>query len=185
MNGSANTTWQTELMARYPELFRQEFCGRVTEPGYPTVGDGWRDLVEKTVVRIAAAIAGVPGASLKIGQIKEKLGTLRVYLDSAGGPSNPVNAALDEALALGEARSACTCETCGSEGQLFKSGGWFNTACDYHGKGHPVQLKPGLANVHLGWSFVSGERVLRAKRYIRKTDRFEEVDPSSLKLGEG
>jgi hypothetical protein len=185
MSATIHVTWQTELMARHPELFRPEFCGRVTEHGYPTVGDGWRDLVEKAVARMAAANAVVPGASLKIGQIKEKFGTLRVYLDSHRGLSNPVTAAIDEIIAFAEARSACTCETCGSEGQLFKSGGWFNTACDYHGKGYPMQRKRVLENVHLGWDFVTGKRVLQAKRYIRKTDRFEEVDVSTLHLGEG
>jgi hypothetical protein len=185
MSATIQATWQTELMARYPGLFKQEFCGRVTKPGYPAVGDGWRDLVEKAVARMAAAIAGLPGASLKVVQAKEKFGTLRVYLDSRRGLSNAVNALIDEAIALAEARSACTCETCGNEGRLFKHGSWLHTACGDHGKGKPVPQKPSLQNVHVVWSVTDGKRMLRAKRYVRATDRFEEVDPSTLNLDEG
>jgi hypothetical protein len=186
MNAAIHATWQTELMARHPELFKQEFCGRVTKPGYPTVGDGWRDLVETAVGRIAVAIAVAvaPRRLVKVGQIKEKFGTLRVYLDSRRNFSDPINAAIDEAIELAEARSACTCETCGSEGRLFKHGGWLHTACDYHGRGHPVPQKQGLENVHIVWSVSGGKRVLRTKRYVRATDTFEEIDPSTLNLDE-
>jgi hypothetical protein len=83
MSGSpTNPTWQAQLVARYPALFNQEINGRVTAPGFPSVGDGWRDLVETAIGRIATAVAAVSGGSLKIGQIKEKFGTLRVYLDN-------------------------------------------------------------------------------------------------------
>jgi hypothetical protein len=49
-------------------------------------------------------------------QIKEKFGTLRFYWD--GTLSSEATAQVEEAIALAEARSACTCELCDAEGQL-------------------------------------------------------------------
>jgi hypothetical protein len=86
MSGNqTNPAWQVQLVARYPTLFNQEFNGRVTAPGYPAVNDGWRDLVETAIGRIASAVTAAPTGSLKIGQIKEKFGTLRLYLDNRSG----------------------------------------------------------------------------------------------------
>jgi hypothetical protein len=185
MSGNPTTpTWQSQLVARYPALFNQEIHGRVIAPGYPSVGDGWRDLVETAVGRIATAVAAAPQGSLKLGQIKEKFATLRIYLDRRRALSDQTNAAIDEAIELAEARSACTCETCGAEGRLFKSGGWFVTACDAHGKGKPVSKHSGVENLHITHRLVDGKRVVRARRYIRATDSFEEVDPSTLHFDE-
>jgi hypothetical protein len=185
MSGSPTTpTWQSQLVARYPDLFNQEIYGRVIAPGYPGVGDGWRDLVETAMGRIAGAVAAAPRGSVKLGQVKEKFATLRIYLDRRRALSDQANAAIDEAIELAEARSACTCETCGAEGRLFKSGGWFMTACDAHGKGKPVPQKTGLMNLHVTRGIVDGKRVIRTQRYVRATDTFEEIDPSTLNLGE-
>jgi hypothetical protein len=41
-----------------------------------------------------------------------------------------------------------------------------------------------LENVHVVYRIVDGEPVPRARRYIRATDSFEVVDPSTLYLGE-
>jgi hypothetical protein len=141
-SNQSNRTWQAELVARYPNLFNEEFNGRVTAPGYPTCGDGWRDLVQTAVGRIASAVAAAPNGSLKVGQIKEKFATLRVYLDSRNGLPEASRAAVDEAISLAEARSACTCETCGEPGRLYKNGGWFLTACEQHAKGKAVEVRP-------------------------------------------
>jgi hypothetical protein len=150
MSGNqSNRTWQAQLVARHPGLFNQEINGRVIAPGYPMVGDGWRDLVETAIGRIASAVAAAPAGSLKIGQIKEKFATLRVYLDGSKGLPESTNAAIDEAIDLAEARSACTCETCGEPGRLFKIAGWYKTACDAHGEGQPVRERPSLQNTRL------------------------------------
>jgi hypothetical protein len=104
-------------MRRYPQLFEGS--------GYPTVGDGWRDLLERALARIAAAVARGPAESgIKIVQIKEKYGTLRIYYDSHK-LSKKASAVVDEAIELAEARAACTCDECGAEGRLYDSGGWY------------------------------------------------------------
>jgi hypothetical protein len=116
MSGSPTTpTWQSQLIARYPDLFNQEIHGRVIAPGYPSVGDGWRDPVETAIDRIATAVAAAPAGSFKFGQIKEKFATVGIYLDRRRALSDMTGAAIDEAIELAEARSACTCETCGAE----------------------------------------------------------------------
>jgi len=55
-------------------------------------------------------------------QIKEKFGTLRVYLSST---TEKVVAAVQYAELL----SSCTCETCGRPGER-RGGGWISTLCD-------------------------------------------------------
>ena len=60
--------WRTELIEAHPNLFDIDH-GQVRRSVYPTAGDGWRELVERAVERIATAVAA---ASLRITQIKEK-----------------------------------------------------------------------------------------------------------------
>jgi hypothetical protein len=92
---------------------------------------------------------------------------------------------VEDAVDLAEARSACTCEACGEPGRLFKRGGWFMTACEAHGEGAPVTgHRPDMENVHVVWRFVDGKRVVSARRYLRDTDTFVDVDPSTLDLDE-
>jgi hypothetical protein len=115
MSGNqTNRTWQAELVDRYPGLFNQEINGRVMAPGYPNTGDGWRDLVETAIGRIAAAVAAAPSGSLGITQIKEKFGALRLYWHGRNNLPETTCAAVAEAVHLAEARSACTCETYGA-----------------------------------------------------------------------
>jgi hypothetical protein len=172
--------WRTELVEAYPDLFHPSGNPPGAQ-GYPCVGYGWRDLLERACVRIRAAVQA-NGGRFKLTQVKEKFATIRIYWD--GTLSRESAARVDEAIELAEARSACTCETCGEPGRLFKRGGWFVTACDEHGNGEPVAERRDLKNVHVVYRIVDGEPVPRARRYIRATDSFEEVDPSTLDLDE-
>jgi hypothetical protein len=47
--------WQSDLIKLYPRLFTFTENGQSFAPGCPSVGDGWRELVETAVERIAAA----------------------------------------------------------------------------------------------------------------------------------
>jgi hypothetical protein len=47
---NAERTWQADLVARYPHFFNLTENGQTSTPGWPTVGDGWRELVETAVV---------------------------------------------------------------------------------------------------------------------------------------
>src|SRR4051794_31254962 len=80
----AERTWQDDLLARHPRLFNLTEHGLTYTPGYPTCGDGWRDLVERGVGRIADTLAAAPSASVTIVEIKSKYATLRMYWHGAG-----------------------------------------------------------------------------------------------------
>jgi hypothetical protein len=175
--------WQSDLIERYPRLFTVTENGQTYAPGCPSVGDGWRELVETAVGCIADAIAAAPDC-LRIVQIKEKYATIRIYWWPGPGFTDAMHVAVEEAVDLAKARSACTCETCGEPGRLFKRGGWFITACDEHSEGEPVVQRRDLENVHVVYRIVDGEPVRRARRYIRATDSFVDVPSGSLGIEE-
>ncbi len=83
------------------------------------VGDGWAPLLEKAFKRFML-LEEKP----LLAQVKEKFGTLRLYLDNA----------TDEAYKIAEEaeeESEHTCEICGEPGKL-RTDGWFVTYCDFH-----------------------------------------------------
>ena len=181
----AGQTWQAKLVARYPLFFHViTEQGRTHTPGGPTCGDGWRELVETAVGRIADALAAAPPARVVTGQSRKN-----TRLCACTGHGKDLDAATEravkEAVALAEARSACTCETCGKPGRLFKRGGWYLTACDEHAKGDLVPAKPGFENVHIVRTVDAGRiRIVSCRRYIRETDTFVDIDPHSLGIEE-
>jgi hypothetical protein len=177
-------SWQDDLVARHPTLFLLTENGQTYTPGWPTVDDGWRELVETAVGRIADAVSVAPPARVAIVQIKTKYGTLRLYwhgkdMDAA------TEHAVEEAVALAEARSACTCENCGRVGVLHARGDWLSTACPDHARGEPVPVAPGFENLHIVQTFNAGRYpIASCRRYVRETDSFVDVDPKSLGIEE-
>jgi len=185
MSGNSNRTWQAALLARYPTLFIEEFGGRISTPGYPTCGDGWRDLVETAIGRIATAVAAAPPGSVGIDQIKEKFAGLRLYWHGRNNLPEATCAAIEEAIYLAEARSACTCEQCGEPGRLYDKGGYVFTACDQHAQGKAVEVRPDRENVHIVRTLKDGKlSIVSCRRYVRETDSFVDVSPSELGLKE-
>jgi hypothetical protein len=174
--------WRDLLVARYPRLF---LSGDGTSiQGYPSVGDGWRDLVERAADRIADTLAAARSGSVTIVQIKEKFGTARIYWTGAG-LTKAAEDTIAEAVALAEARSASTCEICSDAGGLYHVGGQLQTACVKHAKGRPVPVLPGWENVHLVRGTRNGNfAILQCRRYDRETDSFVDVDPSDLGIEE-
>jgi hypothetical protein len=179
------TTWRDRLVEQHPSLFEMQLHGRIVTPGHPEVGDGWRDLVETAIGRIASAVSATPVGSLQIGQIKQKFGTLRLYWNTRKGLPEATCAAIDEAICLAEARSACTCETCGAEGGLYDKSGRMFTACDKHAQGKAVKARPGHDNIHIVRTLKDGRLgIISCRRYVRETDSFVDVSPSDLGLKE-
>lgn len=177
-----NTSWRRRLVDRFPDLFLSMESGRTSTPGYPAVGDGWRDLVEVAVERIAAA---APGGGFRIEQIKEKYGTLRLYVCRTGGSGPTASDAVEEAVALAEARSACTCEQCGKEGALYSAGSWLVTACSDHARGEKIPVREGFDNILIVRSYRGGQLpIVTCRRYDRVDDRFIDVDPATLGIEE-
>ncbi|WP_158670671.1 hypothetical protein [Bradyrhizobium guangdongense] len=172
--------WRAELLHAYPDILHP-----VGNPpharGWPEVGDGWRDLLERCCGRIRAAIQADRGA-FRATQIKEKFGTLRFYW--TGSLSLSANAEVQEAIDLAEARSACTCEVCGEPGRLYGPG-WLTTRCTAHAEGRrPEEIRPGFENILVEERYVGERRVVHCRRYDRENDVFINVDPASLGIEE-
>jgi hypothetical protein len=156
----AKHSWQSHLVARYPNLFNLTEHGRTYTPGYPACGDGWRELLETVVARIADTLTAAPSSGLvTIVQVKEKYGTLRFYWHGKD-LSAAAEHAIEDAVAKAEARSACTCEVCGRVGVLHARGDWLATACAEHAKGVPVPIEQGWENLHLVRGYRDGKSAL-------------------------
>jgi hypothetical protein len=166
--------WRIALIEAHPKLFHPSKAHPERVNGYPACRDGWRDLLERACARIEAALAD-GGGTFTARQIKEKFGALRFYWGGTVPPE--VRLRIDEAIALAEARSACTCETCGEPGRLYQISGWYTTSCRAHAQAdvEPVPVKPGRENVHIVAVAKPGGFRRVPRRYDRATDSFVDV----------
>jgi hypothetical protein len=174
-------TWQQLLVQKHPQLFIRSFRGLPFSPGYPVCPDGWRDAVIRVVERVSDAATG---HSVYFRRISEEHGRLRIYWNAEAALPKHVERAIEEAIELSEARSACTCATCGADARLFSSRGRLVTCCQEHARGAAVPVCPGAENLHLVRKFVGDNRCIIACRlYDRMNDRFVDIDPSSVGVG--
>lgn len=174
--------WREDLLARYPAMFG---AGPGIRSGYPECGDGWSDLVETAVGRLADIVRERPGTGLTIGQIKSKNGTLRLYTSGTYALHDNTRSRVDLAVDLAEARSGTTCEVCGAEGSLYDDSGWFATACSDHAKGDQVSGRDDRMNLVVVRALRHGRlTIVSCRRYVRETDSFEDVDPATVALEE-
>lgn len=107
-------TWVDALRDRHPRLLTpvDRWNPRVD------VEDGWRDIVCGLLADLETM--GLP--ELRITQVKEKFGLLRVYVnDGNEAVAARIKAAIDA--------SAETCEACGAPGTLGHVGGWYGVRC--------------------------------------------------------
>ena len=142
-----NTQLQTTLFKRYPRLFREpgkrlvmaemfpDFRDRLVDDTAPfdkwgiECGDGWFALVDRLSHACESEIEllRIQGVAVeswpRIGQIKEKMGGLRFYVN--GRVSDELRALIFKA----ENESLRTCEICGGSGKQDQ-GRWVRTICD-------------------------------------------------------
>jgi hypothetical protein len=157
--------WQLHLMERYPNLFEKS--------GYPTVGQGWLDILDRALQRFENVLAFEDARSwIRITQIKEKFGTLRLYYWNSLDFSDAGLDMVEEVVDLAEARSDCTCEECGAHGRLYDRGGWLMTRCADHAEGEPAPIRPGWEDIHVKTIVRGGSSVVLCKRYDRENDVF-------------
>lgn len=102
-----------ELRDKYSEMFDGYLQGREIE-----CGDGWYDLISNTLEELKSL-----NQNVKIIQIKEKFGLLRMYVD---GGSKAGKIVFDA-----ERRSAAICERCGEPGVTSNNkNSWVRTLCE-------------------------------------------------------
>lgn len=85
-------------------------------------GNGWEPLIRGVAEVAEKWNKEHPDEPAVACQIKEKFGTLRMYVDSKSFD-------LNDAIRDAEMKSCVVCEICGAEGKT-RNHGWFVTQCD-------------------------------------------------------
>jgi hypothetical protein len=125
-----------ELKAKYPLLIRPVFLIECHE--------GWIGILDRYFAVIDRELPAT--ATYEIRQIKEKLGTLRIYDSSYFEPLSSIRAVTD-AHRLAEARSYHTCEYCGRPGVWSNRRGYLTSVCEAHAvrdgyRAEPCEAEP-------------------------------------------
>lgn len=113
---------EEQLYTRYPDLYSHKDLPASESCmcwGFEC-GDGWFDLIDelsKNLVKLDSAI--------RVGQVKEKYGGLRFYLDN-DNYSDEIGDLIHEA----EAKSYKICGGCGSENNVTIKNRWVGPICE-------------------------------------------------------
>ncbi|NGO54568.1 hypothetical protein [Allomesorhizobium camelthorni] len=126
------------MKTKYPDLIpeRQHF----------ECGPGWEEVLDKYFDEVGRALP--QNASLRLGRVYQKYGSLRIDAMLEGTVTNDVQLALDKAEILADARSYGYCETCGKPGSLRDKHNWLYVGCETHADGAPP-LPPDYGVVRL------------------------------------
>lgn len=106
------------------------------------VGDGWYNILDMLFtgiashlkqlkenyvyeVRLGASNVDMPDETIRIMQIKEKFGSLRIYCST-------VDLYMSGLVNMAELMSMVTCEECGNPGELKTTNGWVKCLCNEH-----------------------------------------------------
>ena len=83
---------------------------------------GWHELIYRAMVEISDLYEDNVD-KISISQIKEKYGTLRIYVSTS-------NKELDDIIEKYEHLSKRTCEICGAEGKMLRDEYWIMVRCE-------------------------------------------------------
>lgn len=116
-----NQVLEFKLYEKYPNLFSEKdlsptetcMCWGIE------CGDGWYKIIDT----LCEKLTNLNDRQLKVVQVKEKYGTLRIYL-------NNCNEKAEKAISKAEELSEGTCEMCGKKGRLIKDGSWYMVRCE-------------------------------------------------------
>ncbi|WP_194473529.1 hypothetical protein [Bradyrhizobium sp. CCBAU 51753] len=167
--------WRWQVIALYPKLFVRSYRGIPYSPGFPSCADGWRDIVIKLAQRVSSAADDYP---VHFRQIVERHGRLDISWTAKAELPSQVEQAIEEAIELAVARSACTCAICGNEGYLVSGGGPLFTACSEHAKGVLAPAPRGPENLHIVRTNFGKD--LACRRYNRLSDSFVTIELDAL-----
>ena len=177
-----NERLQSDLVKAHPKIFKN--IG-----GDPMVtcmadgiqcNDGWYDLldtlchtmqrhcdVENTryiteTDKYEFVVEGAPEyVQVVAAQVKEKLGTLRFYVD--GGDTTT-----EAMIELAEAMSGRVCELCGSPAKTSRDSGWLHTTCDACNKRIRLERQ--------GWKSGSAEEFLTDSNPDNNPDKVSQLE---------
>lgn len=140
------TIAHTILRDRYPRLVPERF-------GFECE-DGWIQILEDFFAVVDRELPAE--ATFHLRQIKEKLGSLRIYFDLEGDIPAESETAIRDACDRAEARSHYICEQCGQRGRLSSRRGYITTVCAFHAdigdtKAVPVDDHPVMIGSKDGW----------------------------------
>jgi hypothetical protein len=175
--------WRTRLLHDHSALFPDlrvvatEQGPALASAGWPSVGDGWRRLVERACARIAAVHVAEPAAEIAILAIEEKWGELRLNVSTLD-LGERASTAVDLAVDLAEARSRHVCEVCGTPGRLSVRNRWYATVCAAHADGY-LPVRGRNIDLQVTTIIVDDRPVRMARRYDVRSDSFVALEPPS------
>jgi hypothetical protein len=107
---------ENDLIAKYPTLFaNRELQGSPMMFGCEH-GDGWAGIITAMCELLSK------DDTVRLTQVKEKYGALRVYYSGGEGYAEGI-------VDMAEAMSSRVCERCDKPGRT-RGGGWLYTSCD-------------------------------------------------------
>ena len=105
-----------DLKGKYSKIFPENF--------YFECGDGWYNLLDDLCYKLQSYVDDFDKIEQPVaGQVKEKFGGLRFYLDCGG--DDYVYSLIDDA----ENKSSSICEDCGEPGKIQSIGYWQMCRC--------------------------------------------------------
>jgi hypothetical protein len=117
-------------------------------------GVGWAALIDGVFTTAGEVLSGT-GQQLRVLQIKQKLGGLRIAVDDL--PPDAMTA-VSRAMQEAEFLSFATCETCGGRGRLMVDRlGWWATRCAAHA---PPGARPNKQPLRRVFQALDGRRLL-------------------------
>ena len=125
-----NAELEQEILAAHPDLYRN-LKSRFPDQQHFECGDGWGKILKELSTRLDPYAAT---DDLVIIQVKEKLGSLRVYVRFEGhdwSEKEEVVEVVRRWRNVAEEQSCYTCEVCGAAGRVRKSvGGGVRAFCE-------------------------------------------------------
>jgi hypothetical protein len=119
--------------ARYPQIFARRNLPMDKSCmfwGFP--GNGWFDLIDTLAERLQFWTDRSPAPQAIAEQVKEKVGTLEVYVDAANRDDH-ITGEQKGMIRMASAMSAKLCEVCGRPGWLIDDDEtWYRARCAVH-----------------------------------------------------
>lgn len=138
-----NKSYSEELSQRYEELWAEAKRPYASLYGTRCLGDwvgpGWWPLLLEVYAEMLR-VTEATGCKIRIQQVKEKFGGLRVYYHLTGYNTDEAHAIVESAVRKAELKAIHTCEMCGEPGHQ-RDNGWVKTLCDVHDAAQKASLK--------------------------------------------